>query len=58
MGHTWITEILREDDNPVVGLSKIELLHNFFDPHPSYESNGTDSILKYLAGHACPDTDR
>ena len=57
MGHSLISEILREDD-PANDLSRIELLKNFFNPHPSYEKLGTDSILKYLADHACPAIDR
>ena len=57
MGHSMITEILRDED-PVNGLDKILLVNNFFNPHPSHENMGTDSILKYLAGHACPENDR
>ena len=57
MGHSMITEILRAED-PDNGLEQIKLQDNFFNPRPSYENHGTDSILKYFAHAACPHTDR
>ena len=52
-----ITEILRAED-PDNDLEEIKLKDNFFNPEPSHQDQGTDSILKYFAHAACPHTDR